>query len=98
MTKPTLTTFNDIADSITAYHAKSVTEMIGSCSAENASAHGFERIFHTPKHRYFMFLGNKTQRKAMLHALPYPVLAYPKGDNNRYDDSTAIETQEALAL
>ena len=34
------------------------------------------------KHRYIIFLGNKTEKKIMRQALKYPVLPYPKGENN----------------
>ena len=34
------------------------------------------------KHRYIMFLGNKSQKKTMRNALKYSVLPYPKGDMN----------------
>lgn len=38
------------------------------------------------KHRYFQFVGNKTQRKVMLSKLNYPVITqYPKLDPSRYD-------------
>jgi hypothetical protein len=33
------------------------------------------------KHRYIIFLGNKTEKKMMRQALKYPVLPYPKGGN-----------------
>lgn len=37
------------------------------------------------KHRYFMFIGNKTQIKKMKSLFNYDILPYPKGDNKRYD-------------
>ena len=39
------------------------------------------------KHRYFYFIGNKTQIKAMTKMLPYKIKSYPKGENKRYDAS-----------
>ena len=48
------------------------------------------------KHRYFFFLGSKTQRRRMRQALQYPIEPYPKGDNTRYDASFQPEVQGIL--
>lgn len=48
------------------------------------------------KHRYFYFLGSKTQRRRMRQALQYPIEPYPKGDNTRYDASFQPEVQGIL--
>jgi hypothetical protein len=47
------------------------------------------------KHRYFVFLGNKSQLKKIKSMMPYQILPYPKGDNIRYDSSynPSIQTQ-----
>jgi hypothetical protein len=47
------------------------------------------------KHRYFVFLGNKSQLKKIKSMMPYEILPYPKGDNIRYDSSynPSIQTQ-----
>lgn len=47
------------------------------------------------KHRYFMFLGDKRDKKIMIKMLPYKQENYPKGDNIRYDSSynPIIQTQ-----
>jgi hypothetical protein len=47
------------------------------------------------KHRYFLFLGNKTELKKIKKMMPYEILPYPKGDNIRYDSSynPSIQTQ-----
>lgn len=78
------------------YHGKSVGEMIGSCSKQNADKHGFTRVFLEPKHRYLFLLGSKTERKRMKARIPYPVMKYPKGDNTRYDTGKSVETQGTL--
>lgn len=39
------------------------------------------------KHRYFMLLGNRAQKKEMRKNLIYAEMPYPKGDNLRYDSS-----------
>lgn len=48
------------------------------------------------KHRYFYFLGDKRQRRAMAKALVYSIEKYPKGDNSRYDASFEPEIQGLL--
>ena len=48
------------------------------------------------KHRYFLLLGDKRQKRAMLKALQYPIHPYPKGDNARYDASHQCEPQGLL--
>lgn len=52
--------------------------------------YGEENVYlkeRSRKHRYFYFLGDKRQVRAMKKALPYPIEPYPKGDNVRYDSS-----------
>lgn len=60
--------------------------------------YGDRVYFHerSRKHRYFQFLGDKRQKKAMLKAFKYPFLPYPKGDNTRYDASYQCEPQGCL--
>ena len=48
------------------------------------------------KHRYFYFLGSKSDKKAMRKSLKYNVVPYPKGDNIRYDTSYKPTTQLCL--
>lgn len=48
------------------------------------------------KHRYFMFLGNKKDKKNMLNMLPYKIEKYPKGDNVRYDASYIPTSQISI--
>ena len=48
------------------------------------------------KHRYFMFLGSKTERRRMLSKLIYDIVPYPKGDNKRYDASYEPSVQLSL--
>jgi len=78
------------------HHRKSVYDMLGKHSVSDAAEHGF--IYHTgkSKHRYFYFVGNKSERGHMLKLLPYDVLPYPKGKTNRHDASATIETQGIL--
>lgn len=48
------------------------------------------------KHRYFYFLGNKSDVKKMKKELVYPIQPYPKGDNKRYDSSYKVTIQSKL--
>lgn len=78
------------------YHGKSVCELVGSSSKDEAKKHGFERVYLSPKHRYLYFRGTKKDIKKMRKANPYPILDYPKDENIRYDDTAKIETQLIL--
>ena len=49
-----------------------------------------------PKYRYVYFLGSKAEVKQMKKDLKLPFLPYPKGDNDRYDNSTAVASQMTL--
>lgn len=48
------------------------------------------------KHRYFYFIGSKTECKKMLKMMPYSSEPYPKGNNIRYDSSYITTTQTEL--
>lgn len=54
------------------------------------------RKFRSSKHRYVYFLGKS--KKAFKLALRYPVLPYPKGQNQRYNASYTPATQQLLGL
>jgi hypothetical protein len=50
----------------------------------NENQNGLRKV-RTPKHRYVFFACNvKSQKRKYLNALKYPVLPYPKGDNQNY--------------
>jgi hypothetical protein len=51
---------------------------------------------YTKKHRYFKFLGNRKDVNTMTKDLVYPIHAYPKGDNKRYDSSYKPNVQLVL--
>lgn len=67
-------------------HTRSLSAM-GLTNAKAKKAAGLTSGEYTKKHRYFMFLASKTNRKKMLLDLVYPILDYPKGDNKKYDSS-----------
>lgn len=61
--------------------------------AKWAKENGIERIKPDAKHRYFMIIGNKTQRKKMLASLRYPVISeYPKTEKRLYDCGAPCST------
>jgi hypothetical protein len=45
---------------------------------------GFLKLERSQKHRYFYFVGSKSQKRKMLDLLPYKICGYPKGDNSNY--------------
>ena len=50
-----------------------------------------ETVKPSPKHRYFMALGDRRQKREMMAKLAYRVVAvYPKSDKTRYDDGPAL--------
>lgn len=58
-----------------------------------------DRVYHvqrSQKHRYFYFLGKKTEVKKMKGMIPYEILPYPKGENQRYDSSYMPSIQTTL--
>lgn len=59
---------------------------------EWARENGIERVKPQPKHRYFQFVGSKSQRKRMRSLLAYPeVSSYPKSEKSLYDDGFPCE-------
>jgi len=48
------------------------------------------------KHRYIIFIGNKTEKKQMFKNLKYKIFPYPKGDNKNYDASYKPTIQKTL--
>ena len=56
-----------------------------------AKENGIETVAPYPKHRYFQFVGNRAQQRAMRARLAYPVVdQYPKLDPARYDDGPQL--------
>ena len=55
----------------------------------------WEKVPGTFKHRYYYFLGNKTEKRAMMKALTdkYKVEPYPKEVNERYDSSEKLKRE-----
>lgn len=57
-----------------------------------ARENNIETVKPSEKHRYFFFVGNKTEKREMLKKLNYPVIQnYPKGNQSRYDDGPTLD-------
>lgn len=89
-------------------HGSSVMDSVGRSDGENGhidkvkllkEKYGEENVYMVErprKHRYFYLVGSKTQIKNMKQALIYPIVPYPKGDNQRYDASYKPNIQLSL--
>lgn len=56
-----------------------------------ARANGIEMVPAQVKHRYFMLLGSKFEKKDMRRRLKYPIVTpYPKCEQRRYDDGPEV--------
>jgi len=56
-----------------------------------AKENGIPMVNPMEKHRYFQFVGSKTQKRHMKEKLQYPSIdSYPKSDQSRYDDGPEI--------
>ena len=79
-------------------HRKHAHNLYGTGSKKLLEGMGMqvESIRQGDKHRYYYFLGSKTERREMANSLKHPILPYPKGETKRYDASTKIERQVAL--
>lgn len=89
-------------------HGSSVMDMVGRSDGKDGhldkvrllkERFGEENVYlidRPRKHRYFMFLGSKSDKKAMKRALIYKEEPYPKGDNIRYDSSYKPTVQLTL--
>jgi len=53
----------------------------------------FAQIDRPQKHRYVYFTGTRKEKKEFANELNYPILPYPKGDTQRYDDGETIPQQ-----
>lgn len=78
------------------YHRRHVYEKLKIRSKEQAVKEGYTVRPTSQKHRYFMFVGSRKEKKKMQNTLKYPILPYPKGENKRYDASYEPATQKLL--
>ena len=89
-------------------HGASVLDSVGRSDGKNGhldkvkllkEKYGEENVYmveRARKHRYFMFLGSKSEKRRMMQSLVYDVLPYPKGENKRYDASYKVTKQLTL--
>lgn len=66
-------------------HQHHATYAHGLTNKQVIEKYGEENVYfveRSRKHRYVIFVGNKTQKKAMRNALKYKVRPYPKVVNN----------------
>ena len=77
-------------------HSRHLLDSYGGINEAKRKGIPLEEGQRSLKHRYFFFVGSKKQRAKMLADLKYPVLPYPKGDNNRYDASYITHDQGIL--
>lgn len=89
-------------------HHSSVSDLVGRCAdlpkgtsqvALLKEKFGEENVYYVErprKHRYFYFIGSRRQVKAMKKLFTYNSVAYPKGDNVRYDANEQISIQLTL--
>jgi hypothetical protein len=77
---------------------KERTDMAGSDGKHSRHNLGniANRIDRSSKHRYVFLLGNKKEKKYLLHSLRYEVLPYPKGETKKYDAGQTVKTQDLL--
>ena len=77
-------------------HPRTVVSLFGSREETSLPKHIEVSKEVSGKHRYFKFLGDRRQVKAMHDCFKYLVLPYPKGDNTRYDASYQPDVQQTL--
>jgi len=77
-------------------HQRTIVSRYGSSAKVNIPDYIEVSSEESAKHRYFMFLGNKSQVKNMIRKFKYEIKEYPKGDNERYDASYEVEGQMSL--
>ena len=81
-------------------HEKSVVNSFGTSAREKLIEMGLnvETVKTLPKHRYFYFVGTRTERRKLraIVLTKFAEAEYPKGDNRRYDASYQPVTQSTL--
>lgn len=77
-------------------HSRTLTGQGITAPKEWAKANNIQTTDKSHKHRYFMFVGDKKQKKEMKKNFRFEVMPYPKGNNTRYDSSYNPLTQDIL--
>lgn len=77
-------------------HSKTLSDGMTLESIKEKYGDDFYYTERSRKHRYIFFHGNKTQKKAMNNLLKYEIEPYPKGNSQKYDSGSTVETQGLL--
>jgi len=77
-------------------HSKTLSDGMTLESIKEKYGDDFYYSERSRKHRYIYFHGNKTQKKKMNSLLKYEIEAYPKGNSQKYDSGSTVETQGLL--
>jgi hypothetical protein len=77
-------------------HSKTLSDGMTLKSIKEKYGDDFYYSERSRKHRYIYFHGNKTQKKKMNSLLKYEIEAYPKGNSQKYDSGSTVETQGLL--
>ena len=77
-------------------HSKTLSDGMTLESIKEKYGDDFYYTERSRKHRYIYFHGNKTQKKQMNTLLKYGIEPYPKGNSQKYDSGSTVETQGLL--
>lgn len=77
-------------------HSKTLSDGMTLESIKEKYGDDFYYSERSRKHRYIYFHGNKTQKKKMNSLLKYQIEPYPKGNSQKYDSGSTVETQGLL--
>ena len=77
-------------------HSKTLSDGMTLESIKEKYGDDFYYTERSRKHRYIYFHGNKTQKKTMAKLLKYGIEPYPKGNSQKYDSGSTVETQGLL--
>jgi hypothetical protein len=77
-------------------HSKTLSDGMTLESIKEKYGDDFYYTERSRKHRYIYFHGNKTQKKDMNNLLKYGIEPYPKGNSQKYDSGSTVETQGVL--
>jgi hypothetical protein len=77
-------------------HSKTLSDGMTLESIKEKYGDDFYYTERSRKHRYIYFHGNKTEKKQMNNLLKYGIEPYPKGNSQKYDSGSTVETQGLL--
>jgi hypothetical protein len=77
-------------------HSKTLSDGMTLESIKEKYGDDFYYSERSRKHRYIYFHGDKRQKKKMSSLLKYEIEPYPKGNSQKYDSGSTVETQGLL--